>query len=229
MTEPELEILVDRYVVRGQSLAVIAGDFGCDKSTLSRALRRCGVVVRPRGGAPPTVFAEERFGRLTVECEAGRTPTGQRTYRCQCDCGGTWTGSGNDLRKGHVRSCGCLHRESSRERMQGQRFRVTHGLSGHPVYRVWRQIQQRTSNPNCPDYPNYGGRGIRPCVRWTGPKGFENFMADMGSRPEGAHVHRIDHDGDYDPSNCRWLGASDHAALHNISRAGSLVAKATTP
>jgi hypothetical protein len=73
-------------------------------------------------------------------------------------------------------------------------------------YNAWAAAKARCANPNHPSFPYYGGRGIRMCQRWS--ESFEAFMADMGDRPDGLELDRIDNDGDYEPGNCRWATRS---------------------
>lgn len=124
-------------------------------------------------------------------------------WRCQCACGQT-----KDVRAGHLvngasKSCGC-HNIAV---IKARNFR--HGLAKTRAYGVWKNMRKRCLSKTCPAYPNYGGRGIKICSRWAD---FNNFYSDMGDPPAGrSSIDRIDNDGNYTRSNCRWASDVDQA------------------
>lgn len=123
------------------------------------------------------------------------TPQYDRIVRCLRDCGKTTESLLSSIRAGRTQSCGCLKRECDIAKC------LTHGLTGTPEYEAWINMRQRCTNPKRPEFRNYGARGISVCERW---ESFENFLDDMGTRPMGLSIERINNDGNYEPSNCKW-------------------------
>lgn len=142
-----------------------------------------------------------QFGRLTV-IEPERLSGKLLYWLCKCVCGTTKPILGSNLRTGKIRSCGCLRNEVS---VQNGKNNVTHGLSRSPTYHSWEGMMQRCGNPKNYKFYIYGGRGITVTQRW---RKFENFLADMGIRPEGLTLERKNNLEGYSASNCVWATRS---------------------
>ncbi len=117
-------------------------------------------------------------------------------WTCLCVCGKKVVVSASALVGGGTRSCGCLYKDSPLH-YTGK----THGLSKTRSYRAWTAMRQRCTDSASPGFKNYGGRGIRICPSW---ESFLRFRSDMGECPPGLSLDRVDNNGDYKPSNCRW-------------------------
>jgi hypothetical protein len=136
----------------------------------------------------------ERFGMLVI---VDRVRLGRKLLvRCKCDCGNTKDFELWYVETGKRASCGCIFKR--------------HGMFGTPEYKAWQSMRSRCNAPGTRQYKNYGGRGIRVCESWS--QSFDNFYRDMGNRPSDGHsLDRIDVNGNYEPSNCRWADSITQA------------------
>lgn len=143
------------------------------------------------------------FNKLTVIELLPLVPNKPRKWKCICSCGSTATTTSYALRSGHTKSCGCIQKEKIKT------LNLSHGKTGSAEIKIWYKMRDRCMNPKSKSYKHYGARGISICNRWMDSS---LFLSDMGTRPSPHHsIDRIDVNGNYEPSNCRWTTHTQQA------------------
>lgn len=171
----------------------------------------------------------QRFGRLTVIEQAGLNKSRSMKWKCICDCGNTVVAVGSGIKSGKTKSCGCLHRDrlieynksdSKRSRTSelNKVYKRTHGMRYTRIYKEWRSMINRCETKSWRDYHNYGGRGISVCNEWR--ESFNAFYewAISNGYNDSLTLDRLNVNGNYEPSNCRWATNKEQANNKRNSR-----------
>ena len=193
-------------------------DCGKTKSIVSNSLIQgnslsCGCRSRETWKYKVKDIKGQRFGRLLVISQVGLNTKHQMEWLCSCDCGNFKIVEARDLLSGNTRSCICLRTDTLTT------IGVTHGqarrsgVSG--AYKSWAAMRDRCSNSKNEFWEAYGGRGIKFCSEW---EKFEKFFIDLGPRPAGKSLDRIDVNGNYEKANCQWATARQQANNKRIRK-----------
>lgn len=133
----------------------------------------------------------QKFGKLTVTGRADNDRFERTRWNCICECGKETVVAYFRMKSGHTKSCGCAKKGP-----------VTHGKSRTKTHNSWLAMKQRCQYEGHPEFHRYGAAGIKVCERWN--NSFESFLEDMGEKPDGMSLDRINSSGNYEPGNCRW-------------------------
>ena len=176
----------------GKIKAITASSIKCNKS---KQCADCSYKFRRRKLPIGSVIND--WTVLEEVAEKNRTH-----YKCKCKCGKIKIVLASELRSCRSKQC-----RSCASKILGKKIFI-HGLSRTKEYTVWKNMKDRCQNSKNKNFNNYGGRGITVCERWHD---FINFLEDMGEKPKGYQIDRIDNNGNYEPGNCKWVTPKENS------------------
>jgi len=164
-------------------------------------VKSCGCLGASTRFAGEPIQEMQKIGELTAVRMVGKQGH-NLLWECICACGTTFNATASNIISGNTKSCGCRKRRVSSDALR------THGLYGTRAHCIWQNMMRRCYDTKNLAFPNYGGRGITVCDRWHD---LRNFYLDMGERPKGRSLDRVNNDLGYSPDNCRWATLTQQA------------------
>lgn len=192
----------------GRESVVVSNSLTSGKTKSCGCISREQIANQNKGKSFVCDLSGNRYGRLVVIEFSRLSKDKKRTYwKCRCDCGKEIIARADGLKSGHTRSCGCYNKEI----VSAVKGATTHGHSKERIYHIWSGMKQRCYNPNTHNYKDYGGRGITICQEWI--EDFTNFYnwSMNNGYSDNLSIDRIEVNGNYEPSNCRWATAKEQA------------------